>query len=106
MNPETNRFEHLHEATEGESTEHRRNREALQRMLTNGGKLLRPDGSPVPAHWPVFSVGEHVVIKDYTFKVAYIGEGSILCEPVGPLLVGEPRPASLNGPAPDPDPSP
>lgn len=91
MNPDTNRFEPLHEANEGapgESTEHRRNREAMQRMLTNGGRLLRPDGSAVPVTWSVFSVGEHVVIKDYTFKVAYVGESSILFEPVGPVVLG------------------
>ncbi len=88
MNPDTNRFEPLHEALDSESPEHRRNRDAMQRMLTNGGRLLRPDGSPVPAHWSTFTVGEHVIIKDYTFKVAYIGEGSILFEPVGPVVLG------------------
>ena len=51
------------------------------------GNLCRPDGSPVPKHWPIFQVGESVVIKNYTFKVAYIGETAILFEPVGlPIL--------------------
>ena len=53
--------------------------------------LLRPDGSKVPEHWSIFSVGEHVVVNNYTFKVAYIGETSILLEPVGPVLVGTSR---------------
>lgn len=82
MNPDTNRFERLQESTEGESAAHRQNREAMQRMLS-GAKLVRPNGEPVPAHWSTFTVGEHVVIKDYTFKVAYVGESAILFEPVG-----------------------
>lgn len=46
------------------------------------GELVRPDGSPVPKHWATFRVDELVVIKDYTFRVAYIGESNILFEPV------------------------
>ena len=91
MNPDKNQFEPLFEPSATEDAAKRRNRDALERMLTNGGRRLRADGSPVPAHWPVFAVGEQVVIKDYTFKVAYIGEKSILFEPVGPLVVGEQR---------------
>lgn len=87
MNPETNRFEALHEADPGETATHRQNREVLERML-KGAKLVRPDGNPVPAHWTVFTVGEQVVIKDYTFKVAYVGETAILFEPVGPVVIG------------------
>lgn len=49
------------------------------------GDLVRPDGSKVPKHWSTFRVGELVTIKDYTFKVAYIGEANILFEPVGPV---------------------
>jgi hypothetical protein len=49
--------------------------------------LFRPNGQPVPETWTQFSLGEEVVIKDYTFKVAYIGETSILFEPVGPKLL-------------------
>lgn len=46
MNPETNKFEPL---------------------LESFDQLLRPDGTPVPKHWSVFTAGEHVVVKDYTF---------------------------------------
>ena len=49
--------------------------------------LLRPNGKLVPKTWTIFSMGEEVVIKDYTFKVAYIGETSILFEPVGPIVI-------------------
>lgn len=52
------------------------------------GRLLRPDGTPVPEHWSVFTVGEHVVVKGYTFKAAYLNETTIVLEPVGPVLVG------------------
>ena len=79
MNPESNRFEpivaalnKLHEIDPGDEVP----------------KLLRPDGTPVPDHWSVFTVGENVVVKNYTFKVAYIGESTLLLEPVGPVLVG------------------
>jgi hypothetical protein len=50
--------------------------------------LVRGDGSPVPSHWPVFKQGEHVVIKDYTFRVAYLGESVMLLEPVGVAVIG------------------
>lgn len=81
MNPETNKFEPLQP---GESK--------LEKAIAKlGGKiadyhagLLRPDGSPVPIHWSVFKIGELVTIKDYTFRVAYIGESNILFEPVKP----------------------
>jgi hypothetical protein len=63
--------------------------DALSSARAAAGGLLRPDGSAVPAHWAVFTVGEHVVIKDYTFKVAYIGETAILFEPVGPVIIGQ-----------------
>lgn len=103
MNPDTNKFEILREEEPKASPQTRRERraeEALQRKLDRvkyredyGGKgdtqLVRPDGSPVPKHWSVFKVGEEIVIKNYTFKVAYIGETAILFEPVGPVIVGE-----------------
>jgi hypothetical protein len=75
MNPETNRFEMLLAATPLEN-------------LETPVRLYRPNGEQVPDHWTKFSVGEHVVIKGYTFAVAYIGETAILFEPVGPVLVG------------------
>ena len=91
MNPDTNRFEQLtrSDADELEQREQEAQLKALcaevERIQTPGyvDALLRPDGSPVPLHWSTFKVGEHVVIKDYTFEVAYIGETAILFEPVG-----------------------
>lgn len=67
MNPDTNKFEKLEE-----------------KGLFG---LIRPDGSPVPKHWSIFTMGEEVTIKDYLFRVAYIGESAILFEPVGPQVL-------------------
>jgi len=103
MNPETNMFEQLTEKDPDKSPKNRHERradEALQRKLSKGKyredygskgdtQLVRPNGSPVPEHWSVFKVGEEIVIKNYTFKVAYIGESTLLFEPVGPVIVGE-----------------
>lgn len=83
MNPDTNRFEPLTDAA-GEKKP-----DPHEHPDKDPLALLRPDGSPVPSHWPVFAVGEMVVIKDYTFRVAYIGETAILFEPVGLPIVGE-----------------
>jgi hypothetical protein len=77
MNPDTNRFEELSESI-------------ARRLAKAQSDLLRPNGEPVPQHWTQFSMGEHVVIKNYTFKVGYIGETSILFEPVGPIVIGGP----------------
>lgn len=100
MNPDTNRFEPLTEQPQEpqknqETT--RRQMQEIQRQLKKAdadllqaaGQLIRPDGSPVPRTWSVFQVGETVVIKDYTFRVAYIGETSILFEPVGPVVLDD-----------------
>ena len=112
MNPDTNRFEMLTEAEDDRigreiegvlrektsqlpATEHPTGMsDCMKRMMENEARgiaamarLVRPDGTPVPKHWTVFAQGELVAIKDYTFKVAYIGETSILFEPVGPVIL-------------------
>ena len=98
MNPNTNRFEELQDVVTAArqlgyfpQLQEAAARVAERRIGTDP-KLLRPDGSEVPKHWAIFKVGELVVIKDYTFKVAYINDGSILFEPVGPHIIGEPEP--------------
>lgn len=78
MNPDTNQFEQLRAWPTDE--------------LSDATKLLRPNGEPVPKHWSVFKVGENVVIKDYTFCVAYMNAGTIVLEPVGPVIIGEDLP--------------
>lgn len=83
MNPDTNKFEKLF-GTEKESAE-----TFAAEMEKRFAGLLRPDGSPVPEHWSVFTVGEVVTLKNYTFKIAYIGESALLLEPHGPVLVGQ-----------------
>jgi hypothetical protein len=93
MNPETNRFEALNEDIQelqkNQTKEMERRLRQMQRDLAKQRPptLLRPNGEPVPEHWSVFTVDEDVVIKNYTFRIKYIGETSILLEPVGPVLV-------------------
>ena len=86
MNPDTNKFEELTEYTKKE-LEIRRKIDELQGKAC--GVLYRPNGQEVPKHWSIFSVGENYVINNYTFRCAYIGETSILFEPVGELIVNE-----------------
>jgi hypothetical protein len=80
MNPETNMFEEL---TNVKDELNQANLDRIKGMFLEQTRLLRPNGEPVPISWTQFRIGEHVVIKNYTFKVAYIGETSILFEPVG-----------------------
>lgn len=98
MNPESNRFESLHldplDVDKDAPFEEKLG--ALAKQLEQKGNLppgslLRPDGTPVPDHWSTFQIGEEIVIKTHVFRVAYIGETSILFEPVGPVVVGEPK---------------
>jgi hypothetical protein len=87
MNPETNKFELLRP-----DTDRNEGPGGLQHVVAGVMKqssLLRPNGEPVPQHWTQFQIGECVTIKNYTFRVAYIGETSILFEPVAPVIVGE-----------------
>ncbi len=78
MNPETNKFEKL----ELDDNYLKDKIESLGEQFEK--KLIRPDGTPVPDTWMVFLVGELVEIKNYTFRVAYIGESNILFEPIKP----------------------
>jgi len=92
MNPETNRFEQLRESTEEETAEiNKRMVESLKNLakVASGSFLLRPDGSPVPGHWPILSVGTKVEIEGYTFRVGYIGESVVLLEPIGIVEIGK-----------------
>lgn len=101
MNPETNEFERLAQLDELRGEAEKRARGQLEEKLRelqahadtqgNTPQLYRPDGRSVPEHWSVFKVGEHIVIKNYTFKVAHIGESHILFEPVGPVLLDTDR---------------
>ena len=72
MNPDTNELEALRKVAD---------------ELTGEISLLRPNGEPVPKHWSTFKVDETVVVKSYTFRVAYINEGAIMLEPVGPVII-------------------
>lgn len=95
MNPDTNKFERLllekYGDGESESDDSSEMVAAIKRELHEMacGQLYRPNGEPVPKHWSVFTVGETYVINNYTFRCMYIGETSILFEPVGSEIVGK-----------------
>jgi len=75
MNPDTNRFERLIVSKD------------LPPLPDDADPtLFRPDGSRVPKHWTIFTLGECVVVKEHTFRIAYIGETAMLLEPVGPEI--------------------
>ncbi len=89
VNPDTNRIEPLIEADD-ETSERLA---ALNRELRDYHvDILRLDGSPVPKHWTILKQGELIDIKGYTFKIVYIGETSILLEPVSPVIVTQESP--------------
>ena len=77
MNPETNKLEVLNEVPNDKLNDE-------LNKLSEGLTLIRPNGEPIPKHWSIFTVGELIVIKDYTFRVAYINESTIVFEPVKP----------------------
>lgn len=83
MNPNTNKFERLEIYNE---TDEKRKADSLVAVYPD---LLRPNGKPVPKHWTVLKVGQDVVVENYTFTVAHIGESHLLLEPKGPVLIGE-----------------
>ena len=96
MNPETNKLEPLHEKAvrdlvkEAKQAQGSKMLESFKAQLEGKESVLvRPDGSPVPKQWAVFRIGEKVVLKNYTFMIAGIGEHSLLLEPVGPVMVGQ-----------------
>jgi hypothetical protein len=80
MNPETNKFEPLHEESFRDKFA-----EEISKLEDNIS-LFRPDGTKVPKNWTIFTVGELVEIKHYTFKVAYINESTIIFEPVSSII--------------------
>jgi hypothetical protein len=84
MNPDTNRFEALRTTSENtkEVCSLEQEIQKFQQKILSLQGLVRPNGEPVPAHWSVFTIGELVTIKNYTFKIIYMNEGTIVLEPV------------------------
>lgn len=99
MNPDTNQFEELTKAADmlelHQGLLKKQSEDTLNKLPPH--QLVRPDGTPVPEHWSVFKVGEEIAIKTYVFKVAYIGETSILFEPVRPATLDERLPPESEG---------
>lgn len=91
LNPDTGRFENLTEPEFGQSdrmevlaNEIEGRFDEVERIAASPNGLVRPDGSPVPNDWPIFSMEELIVIKGASFRVAYIGDTAILFEPCKP----------------------
>lgn len=86
MNPETNKFEMLKQIDEEKF------KDKFAKRITeefDPTAFVRPNGEPVPKHWSVFKEGEELVVKNYTFRVAHIGEKHLLLEPVGIPAIGQ-----------------
>ena len=83
MNPDTNKFEKLTISLKDAHPD--KEVDLLQQAA--GGVLFRPNGEPVPKHWSIFQIDEEVVIKDYTFRIAYINETTLILEPVNPVIL-------------------
>lgn len=83
MNQENNRIEPINNTKE----------EEFKAKLAHLGlkaedfhnNLLKPDGTPIPKHITIFKEGELIVCKNYTFRVAYMNETTLVLEPVSPL---------------------
>ncbi len=52
----------------------------------NYNNLFGPDNKRIPNHKVYLKAGEMVVIKNYTFEIKYVGDTSILLEPVSPVI--------------------
>jgi hypothetical protein len=83
MNPETNKFEPIFIQEDDKSMKALEKAFKATQPETPVFRALRADGTPVPEHWTILSKDEKIVIKNYTFKVAYIGESYLVLEPVG-----------------------
>lgn len=57
----------------------------LEKEIAGLPIIVKPDGSPFPHHMSILKIGDMVPIRGQTFKVAYVGETSVLLEPMGPL---------------------
>jgi len=79
LNPESNRIEPCVSMEQNE-----RLTDELAKLGGFYSHLVKVDGTPVPKTWTTFTIGELVEIKGSTFRVAYIGETSLLFEPVKP----------------------
>lgn len=92
MNPKTNKFEPMFDPCKEPQGPIAVTLEGLDKglpFIEDPNQLYRADGTRVPKTWSIFTVGEEIVVKNYRFTVAYIGESALLLEPAGPILIGE-----------------
>ena len=84
LNPDTDKIEELSLIKDIRKDLKQRKGEDIARQIEiaqTRGQLVRPDGSLVPKHWAIFSIGELVKLKDSTFKVIYFNESFLILEP-------------------------
>jgi len=94
VNPNTGQFEPLRDLTATDLKQDKLReldffRGLMGQMGTDAAGLVRPDGTPVPPHWPIFNENEIVQVKGWNFKVGHIGESTLVLESHGPMIVGE-----------------
>jgi hypothetical protein len=90
MNPDKNKLEPIYTSEQiqkhfEECCKHAEK----QRSYLVPGQLYKADGSPVPEYWPIFDIGETVVLKNYSFRIEYIGEETMLLKPLGIVEIGK-----------------
>lgn len=98
MNPDTNKLEELKRDMETMNIDDFKSALNVLNVLDKLSvtQLVRPNGKPVPPHWAIFTIDEQLIIKDYTFKIAYMNETTIVLEPVGPVPIIEATNQILN----------
>lgn len=56
----------------------------LETQIAGIPVIVKPDGKPFPHHKSILKEGDWIPIKGQSFRVAYVGETSVLLEPMGP----------------------
>ena len=77
INPETNRIVKCEVPDEAQAM-------YLKNLEGARSDIVNINGSPIPKHWTVLKEGELIVVKDYTFRVAYMNDAGVLLEPASP----------------------
>jgi hypothetical protein len=82
MDPNSNRFKEIYNQDDTKDCENQLSSIHKEIDKLNRSQLVTKDGDPIPDHWIIFQVDKVYEINGYSFKCKYIGETSILFEPV------------------------
>ena len=77
VDPETNRIVKCEVPDEAQAM-------YLKNLEGARSDLVSVNGDPIPKYWTILKEGELVVVKNYTFRVAYMNDAGVLLEPVSP----------------------